>query len=98
MDYRICVLTHGWVMVGAVQDYETDSCPLVLQPCAIVRQWGTTRGLGELFYGPTSKTVLDPEYGQVRIAPSAIHQMRELDAASWEPVLAKLCARPRDKS
>jgi hypothetical protein len=56
---RIVILQRGWVVVGRhrVIDENTHA----LDGAAVVRQWGTTKGLGQIALdGPTSKTVLDP--------------------------------------
>ena len=55
---RIVILQRGWVMVGRY-DQQNDK-EVVLRNAAIIRVWGTTKGLGEIAEGgPTSKTVLD---------------------------------------
>ena len=56
-DIRIVILQRGWVMVGRYSE-SGDQCPLT--DAAVVRVWGTTKGLPEIAQdGPTSKTVLD---------------------------------------
>ena len=55
----IAVVTGGWVFVGT----PTDSTPngYALKDAAVIRRWGTTRGLGELaLKGVQKETVLDP--------------------------------------
>lgn len=44
-----------------------DPIGLTLGMTGVIRQWGTTKGRGELADGPTSKTIVDwePEGGQV---------------------------------
>lgn len=57
-DIRIVVLQRGWVMVGR---WSQDGEMCALDDAAVIRQWGTTRGLGEIAQGgPTSSTKLDP--------------------------------------
>ena len=56
-DIRIVILQRGWVAVGRYSE-NGDQCTLT--DAAIVRIWGTTKGLPEIAHdGPTSKTVLD---------------------------------------
>lgn len=55
----IAVVASGWVFVGT----HTDSTPdgYALKDAAVIRRWGTTRGLGELaLKGVQKETVLDP--------------------------------------
>ncbi|MDA8156270.1 MAG: hypothetical protein M0Z52_07440 [Actinomycetota bacterium] len=55
---RIVILQRGWVFVG---DFEQKGSYCTLKNAAVVRRWGTTRGLGELAQrGPLQHTVLDP--------------------------------------
>lgn len=53
----IVVLQRGWVAVGYLKRNESQC---VLEKTAIIRVWGTTKGLGEIaFAGPTKNTILD---------------------------------------
>lgn len=62
-DIKIVILQRGWVMVGR---FERDGSDCKLHNAAVIRLWGTTKGLGEIAKdGPTSKTVLDPTHGIV---------------------------------
>ena len=55
---QILVLQRGWVIVG---DVSQDGDYLTVVNAAVIRIWGTTKGLGEIAEnGPTSKTKLDP--------------------------------------
>lgn len=57
-DLRIVVLQRGWVLVGEFSQLK-ENC--TLENAAVVRIWGTTKGLGQLAVeGPTSSTKLDP--------------------------------------
>lgn len=60
---KIVVLQRGWVMVGY---YKRDGDNCTLQNAAVLRSFGTTKGLGEIAAsGPTSSTKLDPCNGLV---------------------------------
>jgi hypothetical protein len=55
---RVVILQRGWVAVGRFSQTGSDC---TLTNAAIIRVWGTTKGLPEIAQnGPTSKTVLDP--------------------------------------
>jgi hypothetical protein len=55
---KIAILQRGWVMVGT---FSQDGERMTLTNASVIRQWGTTKGIGELaLNGPTAKTVLDP--------------------------------------
>ena len=55
--WHIVVVDSGFVFCGdCIQDPDT----LVITNVKQLRQWGTSRGLGELVNGPTPKTVMDP--------------------------------------
>ena len=55
---HIVVLQRGWVVVG---DLFKQGHDCMLKNCWVIRNWGTTKGLGEIAEnGATSKTVLDP--------------------------------------
>ena len=53
----IVVLQRGWVVIGDLVEAKDK---IVLTRAAVLSYWGTTKGLGELVAGPTSKTKLEP--------------------------------------
>jgi hypothetical protein len=55
---KIVILQRGWVFVGR---FSQDGPNCKLENAAVVRKWGTTKGLPEIaFYGPIpGNTVLD---------------------------------------
>jgi hypothetical protein len=54
---KIVILQRGWVMVGIFSQINSQ-CRL--DNAAVIRKWGTTKGLGEIANsGPTKDTVLD---------------------------------------
>ena len=57
MRYKIVVCMQGFVLVGVLEDDHEQG--IVFSRAAVIRQWGTTKGLGELADGPTSKTITD---------------------------------------
>lgn len=57
-EKRIVILQRGWVYVG---DYYEQGNNCWLENASCIRNWGTTKGLGELAEnGPQSSTKLDP--------------------------------------
>lgn len=56
LGWQIVVLQRGWVVVGRVKRHFDE---LTIEDASVIRYWGTTKGLGELVDGPTSKTKLD---------------------------------------
>lgn len=62
-DIKIVVLQRGWVMVGR---FEKNGSECKLHKASVIRNWGTTKGLGEIAHGgPTSSTKIDPTNGVV---------------------------------
>ena len=62
-NVRIVILQRGWNMVGR---FERNGSDCKLHDAAVIRTWGTTKGLGEIAKdGPTSSTKLDPCNGTV---------------------------------
>lgn len=56
-EIKIVILQRGWVMVGRFER-KGDDC--FLHDACVIRNWGTTKGLGEIALGgPTSSTKLD---------------------------------------
>ena len=84
-EVRICILQRGWVMVGYYQR-DGDNCSL--SKASVIRNWGTTRGLGEISMdGPKADTKLDPTNGFVEF-----HRLTEVATivCSGEKWAAKL--------
>lgn len=80
-DKRIFILPRGWVVVG---DYSEDGDWVILDNAAVVRKWGTSKGLGELAdKGPLSSTVLDATPRQ-RFPKGAIINSIECNTANWK--------------
>lgn len=68
---KIVILQRGWVMVGK---YSRDGDDCRLTNASVIRNWGTTRGLGEIAQdGPTKDTKLDPTNGLVEF-----HRLTEI--------------------
>ncbi len=62
-NVKIVVLQRGWVMVGRL---ERDGSECKLNNASVIRNWGTTKGLGEIASsGPTKDTKIDPANGLV---------------------------------
>lgn len=76
---QIVIAQHGWVFVGDVTRRTENE--VVIENAAVVRRWGTTRGLGQLSAeGPTQDTRLDA-CPTVRINPLAI--VATMDCMPW---------------
>lgn len=78
-DIKIVVLDRGFVYVGRVTLGEDFA---VIAGAKNIREWGTTKGLGELVNGPLANTVLD-EVGTVRAPLRAIIHMIEVEQSKW---------------
>lgn len=66
----IVVATSGWVFVGTPTNSTPDG--YALKDAAVIRRWGTTRGVGELaLKGVQKETILDP-VGLVEISRSSL--------------------------
>jgi len=62
-ELKIVVLQRGWVIVGK---FERNGSDCKVHNASVIRNWGTTKGLGELaLFGPTVSTKLDPCNGLV---------------------------------
>ncbi len=78
-NIKIAILQRGWVFVGRFSKNGVD-CKLENAYC--IRQWGTTKGIGELVDGPTSKTVLDPT-PTVEFHELTVIALIAVDEAGW---------------
>jgi hypothetical protein len=76
-DIRIVVLQRGWVAVG---EYSKDGAQCKLEKAAIVRRWGTQKGLPQLATeGPLRETILD-------ISPTIkFHELTEVLSIQCNP-------------
>lgn len=57
---QILVLGHSWAHVGAIRDTGRESGMIEVLYAHNIRRYGTSKGIGELWEGPLSSTVLDP--------------------------------------
>lgn len=63
---RIIVADKGWVFAGDCEDHTDGS--VTIHNAKNIRNWGTSKGLGELVNGPLGATKHDA-YGTVRCMP-----------------------------
>ena len=61
--YKIVVLQRGWVVVGKFLKEKEYG---ILENAAVIRRWGTTKGLPELVNGPLPETILDKSQTPIR--------------------------------
>lgn len=74
---KIVILQRGWVMVGY---YKRDGENCSLTNASVLRNFGTTKGLGEIAAGgPTSSTKMDPCNGLVEF-----HRLTEVATISCQ--------------
>lgn len=80
MAKQIIVAQRGWVIVG---DVSTNQDYVKVENAAVIRRWGTTKGLGEIAAnGPTGKTVLDT-CQPVTIHKLAVVLAMDCDESKW---------------
>lgn len=82
-NIKIAILQRGWIFVGRFSKVGSD-CKL--ENAYNIRNWGTTKGIGELVDGPTSKTVLDAT-PTVNFHEMTIVALIDVDEKGW----AKKC-------
>ena len=82
---KIVILQRGWCMVGKFKRTGSD-CKL--HDAAVIREWGTTRGLGQIAEGgPTDLTKLDKCYGEVGFDYLTVVATIDCEEGVWESVL-----------
>lgn len=80
-DTKIVVLQRGWVMVGK---FEKSGSECKLHNASVIRNWGTTKGLGEIAMGgPTSNTKLDKCGGLVEFDYLTVVASISCDETKW---------------
>lgn len=78
---QIVILQRGWVVVG---DYSVDkSGECHLTDAAVIRTWGTTKGLGEIAEGgPTSTSKID-RCPDMRFHPMTVIARMDVVEEKW---------------
>lgn len=84
-DIKIVVLQRSWVMVGKLERNGSD-CKL--HNASVIRNWGTTKGLGEIAIGgPTLSTKLDKCGGEVEFDYLTVVCAISCNGEKWEKSL-----------
>ena len=84
-DIKIVILQRGWILVGK---FERKGSDCKLYNASVIRNWGTTKGLGEIAEkGPTSTTKLDPCYGIVEFDYLTVVATIAVNEKKWESSL-----------
>ncbi len=82
---KIVVLQRGWVMVGKL---ERNGSECKLHGASVIRNWGTTKGLGEIAgNGPTSSTKLDKCNGLVEFDYLTVVASISINEDKWKSYL-----------
>lgn len=78
---QIVILQRGWVVIG---DYSMEKEECLLQNAAIIRIWGTQKGLGEIAEGgPTSSTKMD-SCPDIRFHPLTVIARMDVNETNWK--------------
>jgi hypothetical protein len=80
---QIVVMDRGFVYVGFTK---TDADWCYITQAKNIRQWGTTKGLGELVNGPLAGTKLD-DTGKLRSPMRAVIALICVDESKWQNLL-----------
>lgn len=84
-EVKIVILQRGWIMVGR---FERNGSDCKLFNASVIRNWGTTNGLGEIAKdGPTSETKLDPCNGVVEFDYLTVVATISCNEKSWKKEL-----------
>ena len=77
---QIVILQRGWVVVG---DYSVSKDECLLTDAAVIRTWGTTKGLGELAEaGPLTNTKID-RCPDMRFHPMTVIARMDVNEVAW---------------
>lgn len=78
---QIVILQRGWVAIGDYSVSKDGECQL--SNAAIIRVWGTTKGLGEIAEnGATSTTKLD-RCPDLRFHPMTVIARMDVNESNW---------------
>jgi hypothetical protein len=84
-EIKIVILQRGWVMIGRLERSGSD-CKL--HNASVIRNWGTTKGLGELaIEGKKKDTKLDPCGGIVEFDYLTVVAAISVDQSKWQKEL-----------
>lgn len=84
-DIKICILQRGWVMIGRL---ERNGSECKLHNASVIRNWGTTKGLGELaIEGKKKDTKLDKCGGVVEFDWLTVVAAISVDESKWQSEL-----------
>lgn len=84
-DIKIVILQRGWIMVGKFERVGND-CKL--HKASVIRNWGTTKGLGEIATGgATSSTKLDKCGGVVSFDYLTVVATIDCEESKWKNAL-----------
>lgn len=84
-DTCLVTATNGFVWVCKTARQDEHFMHLV--NARIVRAWGTTEGLAQLYEGPRSETVLDRKTPIVSVAWHAVISIMPVNSMAWESSL-----------
>jgi hypothetical protein len=83
---HVVILQRGWVVIG---NLSKSGEMYTLKKASVIRNWGTTKGLGELVKsGPLTNTKLDPTNGIVRFHELTVVMRIKCDEDLWLKHLA----------
>lgn len=81
-DIKIVILQRGWVMIGRM---ERNGSECKLHDASVIRNWGTTKGLGELaIEGKKKDTKLDKCGGVVEFDYLTVVATITVDESKWK--------------
>lgn len=84
-DIKIVILQRGWIMVGR---FERSGNECKLHNASVIRNWGTSKGLGEIASGgPTGSTKLDKCFGVVEFDYLTVCATIACEDKKWKSVL-----------
>jgi hypothetical protein len=78
----IMVVQAGHVLIGRAQG--GDDGTIYLYDARTIRRWGTTAGLGQLYSGPTTETVIDAKVPLILLpVPQVIYALPVQENPAW---------------
>ena len=81
-NIKIVILQRGWIMIGR---FERTGNDCRLHNASVIRQWGTTKGLGELAYeGVKTNTKLDKCHGIVQFDYLTVVATIDCEESAWK--------------